>query len=122
MFGWGGGGGEGWTVRCFVPLMHFCIGKYQSVPRLLARIVALKPFCFVFSLIATQTALKRVSLRVLKIVSPPFHKRFDLCCKAVLLSSGFAFILVRYAMLLSCLFAEHVPLMLAFSAKVGHRA
>ena len=35
----GGGGGEGWTVRCFVPLMHFCIGKYQSVPRLLARIV-----------------------------------------------------------------------------------
>ena len=35
----GGGGGEGWTVRCFVPLMHFCIGKYQSVPRLLATIV-----------------------------------------------------------------------------------
>ena len=33
------GGGEGWTVRCFVPLMHFCIGKYQSVPRLLAMIV-----------------------------------------------------------------------------------
>ena len=35
----GGGGGEGWRVRCFVPLMHFCIGKYQSVPRLLAMIV-----------------------------------------------------------------------------------
>ena len=34
-----GGGGEGWTVRCFVLLVHFCIGKYQSVPRLLARIV-----------------------------------------------------------------------------------
>ena len=33
------GGGEGWKVRCFVPLMHFCIGKYQSVPRLLAKIV-----------------------------------------------------------------------------------
>ena len=33
LFGWGGG--EGWTVRCFVPLMHFCIVKYQSVPRLL---------------------------------------------------------------------------------------
>ena len=37
----GGGGGEGWTVRCFVPHMHFCIGKYQSVPRLLAMIVAM---------------------------------------------------------------------------------
>ena len=38
--GGGGGVGEGWTVRCFVPLMHFCIGKCQSVPRLLAMIVA----------------------------------------------------------------------------------
>ena len=41
-FGRGGGegrGGEGWTVRCFVPLVHLCIGKYQSVPRLLAMIV-----------------------------------------------------------------------------------
>ena len=37
--GGGRGGGEGMTVRCFVPLMHFCIGKYQSVPRLLAMIV-----------------------------------------------------------------------------------
>ena len=34
------GEGEGWIVRCFVPLMHFCIGKCQSVPRFLARIVA----------------------------------------------------------------------------------
>ena len=38
LFAWGRGG-EGWRVRCFVPLMHFCIGKHQSVPRLLAMIV-----------------------------------------------------------------------------------
>ena len=48
------GGGEGWTVRCFVPLMHFCIGKYQSVPRLLAMIVAM--------LQKKRSGLKKVSL------------------------------------------------------------
>ena len=34
-------------MRCFVPLMHFCIGKYQSVPRLLAMIVVTDNFLII---------------------------------------------------------------------------
>ena len=66
LFGWGGGGGEGWTVRCFVPLVHFFIGKYQSVPRPLAMIVDaifyLFIYLFIFSMLPCEDLVDLVHL------------------------------------------------------------